>query len=83
MKKINWSVRLKHKPFLIALFSALLLLIQQVAATIGIDTSIMNEQAMTIFNSVLGILVLLGVVMDPTTSNMGDSEEALKYKEPK
>ena len=83
MTKINWKVRLKHKPFLVALFSALILLIQQVFATFGIDTTVYNEQVTTIFNSVLGILVLLGVVIDPTVKGVSDSEQAMNYKEPK
>ncbi|WP_281216363.1 phage holin [Lysinibacillus capsici] len=32
--KINWKVRLKHKPFLVSLFAFLLLLVQQVMSVI-------------------------------------------------
>ena len=81
--KINWKVRLRHKPFLIALFALLLLLVQQVAAIFGIDTTIYNEQATDLFNTVLAILVLIGVVIDPTTSGTSDSEQALRYDKPK
>lgn len=83
MKNINWKVRLKHKPFLVALFSALVLFVQQVAAAFGFDTTVYNEQVSTIFFSLLGILVLLGVVIDPTTKNISDSDNAKQYKEPK
>ena len=83
MNKINWKVRLKHKPFLVSLFSLLLILAQQVAAIFGIDTTIYNAQATDLFNTVLAILVLIGVVIDPTTEGAADSKQALGYEKPK
>lgn len=80
---INWKVRFKHKPFLIALFSILILLIQQVAGVFGFDTTIYNEQATEIFNTVLVLLSILGVISDPTTEGVSDSPNALRYEKPK
>lgn len=81
--KINWKVRLHHKPFLVGAFSLLLLLIQQIAALFGFDTTIYNEQVTDIFNTVLALFVLFGVVSDPTTPGLNDSERALKYNKSK
>ncbi|MCS5501255.1 MULTISPECIES: phage holin [Lysinibacillus] len=82
--KINWKVRLKHKPFLASLFAFLLLLIQQVTAAFGYSLpEAVGEQATAIFNTILSILILLGIVIDPTTSEVSDSVQALKYKKPK
>lgn len=82
--RINWRIRFQHKPFLIALFSLIVLLAQQVAAIFGYDiTSAMSEQAMTIVNTVLSILVLIGVVIDPTTRGTSDSQRALMYRRPR
>ncbi|MDM5232356.1 phage holin [Lysinibacillus pakistanensis] len=82
--KINWKIRLQHKPFLLALFSLILLLAQQVAAIFGYDlTSAMSEQLTSILNTVLSILVLMGVVIDPTTRGTKDSERALMYRRPR
>lgn len=78
--KINWKVRLHHKPFLVGTFSLLLLLIQQIAALFGFDTTIYNEQVTDIFNTVLALLVLFGVVSDPTTPGLNDSERAMRYE---
>ena len=80
--KINWKVRLQHKPFLVALFSLVLLFAQQIAILFGVDTTIYNEQATNLFNTFLAILVLLGVVSDPTTEGLSDSNRALKYEVP-
>lgn len=82
--RINWKIRFMHKPFLLALFSMLLLLAQQVGALFGYDlTSVMSEQLTSILNTVLSILVLMGVVVDPTTSGTSDSERALMYRKPR
>ena len=81
--KVNWKIRFKHKPFLIALFSILILLIQQVAGVFGFDTTIYNEQATEIFNTVLVLLSILGVISDPTTEGVSDSPNALRYEKPK
>ncbi|WP_332649824.1 phage holin [Lysinibacillus sp. 54212] len=81
--RINWRVRVRHKTFLVALFSLLLLLSQQVAAIFGYElTAQISEQLTSIFNTILSILVLLGVVVDPTTKGMSDSERACTYERP-
>ncbi|MFJ7663764.1 phage holin [Lysinibacillus sp. NPDC097162] len=82
--KINWKVRLKHKPFLVSLFAFVLLLAQQVTAAFGYSLpEAVGEQATAIFNTILSILILIGIVIDPTTSDVGDSEQSLKYRNPK
>ena len=83
--KINWKVRFKHKPFLIALFAIAMLLVQQVASFFffGLDTTIYNEQVTDLFNTVLAILLLLGIVSDPTTTGMSDSQQAMRYHKPR
>ena len=81
--KINWKVRLQHKPFLVALFAAVLVLVQAVAEPFGFDVTIFNQTATTIFNAILGVLIILGVVVDPTTTGTSDSEQALGYNKPR
>ena len=82
--KINWKVRFMHKSFLLAMFSLVLLLAQQVGAVFGYDvTSMMGEQLTAIFNTVLSILILMGVVVDPTTKGTSDSQQAQTYRRPR
>jgi len=81
--KINWKVRLKHKPFLVAAFALILLLVQQIGTLFGYDTTIYNERVTELFNTVLAFLVLIGVVIDPTTTGTADSEQALGYNKPR
>ncbi|MGK4115756.1 phage holin [Lysinibacillus capsici] len=78
--KINWKVRLKHKPFLVGAFALMLLIIQQIGALSGFDTTIYNERVTELFNTVLAFLVLIGVIVDPTTPGTNDSDRAMSYK---
>lgn len=75
---INWKLRFKNKTFLVSLFAAVLLLAQEVAKIVGYEIPVeMSQQAETIFNTVLSVLALSGVVVDPTTEGVKDSEQVL------
>ena len=82
---INWKVRIKNKNFWLALIPAILLLIQTIAAPFGYkwDFVVLNQQFVAIINALFGVLAILGVVTDPTTSGVSDSKQALSYEKPK
>ena len=82
--KINWKVRMKNKVFWIAFIPALLVLIKAVANLFGftIDLSNVEGNLIEIVEAVFVLLAVIGVVADPTTSGVGDSERALTYDEP-
>lgn len=82
--KINWLVRIKSKAFWLALVPAFLLLIQTVAAPFGYkwDFVVLNQQLAAIINALFAVLAILGVVTDPTTPGISDSERALSYVAP-
>lgn len=75
--KINWKLRLQSKFFWVALISLIVLLTQQ----LGFDIFPKNWEE--VLNTVLSILVLLGVINDPTTAGINDSEQAMDYLRPK
>lgn len=82
---INWKVRVRNKAFWVALIPALLLLIQQVCGVFGVtlDFGELQAQLVAIVSAVFAVLAILGIVADPTTEGMGDSEQALSYEKPK
>lgn len=82
---INWKVRIKNKTFWLALIPAVLLLAQQVAGLFGIalDFGGLKDQLTAIVGTVFTLLAILGIVADPTTAGVGDSEQAMTYDEPK
>lgn len=78
---INWQVRIKNKTFWLTLIPAVLLLVQAVSAPFGYtwDFVVLNQQLAAIINALFAVLAILGVVTDPTTKGVGDSERALMY----
>lgn len=82
---INWKVRVKNKNFWIAIVPAILLLIQAVSAPFGYDWDFagIGTQLTAIINAAFAVLSILGIVTDPTTKGLNDSEQALTYEEPK
>lgn len=70
-RKINWSKRFSNKLFLTSLASTVLLLITQ----LGLFPIPPDSEG--IVNSILTLLTLGGVLTDPTTDGMWDSDMAL------
>ena len=82
---INWQVRIKNKSFWLSLIPAVLLLIQVVAAVFGfeLDLGDLGNKLLDVVNAVFAVLAILGIVADPTTAGVGDSQQALGYIKPK
>ena len=82
---INWKVRLVNKNFWLSLIPAVLLLIQAVAAPLGmtLDFGELGNQLLAIVNAVFAVLAILGIVQDPTTAGVSDSRLAMTYETPK
>ena len=78
---INWTVRIKNKNFWLAVIPAVLLLIQAVAAVFGytLDLGDIGNKLIAVVNAAFGVLVVLGVVVDPTTAGISDSKQARGY----
>lgn len=82
--KINWPVRFKNKTFWISVIPAILLLIQAVAAVFGfaLDFGDLGNKLLAVVNAVFALLSILGVVNDPTTIGVSDSNRAMTYEVP-
>ena len=82
---INWKVRIRNRAFWVALIPGVLLLIQSGAAVFGVtlDLGEMGSRVLAAVNQLFAVLAILGIVNDPTTAGLGDSENALTYEFPK
>lgn len=82
---INWTVRIKNKNFWLAVIPAVLLLVQTVAAVFGysLDLGEIGNRLIAVVNAAFSVLVVLGVVVDPTTAGISDSKQARGYNYPK
>ena len=82
--KINWLVRIRNKQFWVAVIPALALVIQAVAAVFGwtLDFTRITGKLIAVVDAVFALLVILGIVVDPTTAGISDSRRAMGYEEP-
>lgn len=82
---INWQVRIKNKQFWLSLIPAVLLLVQVIAAVFGfeLDLGDIGNKLLDVVNALFAVLAILGIVTDPTTAGVGDSQQALGYNKPK
>ncbi len=81
--KINWKVRLKSGPFWVGLISLVLTFVYTILNMTGIVPQFDRKQIMDVIVMLLQILAFVGVVTDPTTKGLNDSEQAMGYQKPK
>lgn len=81
---INWKVRIKNLNFWLTLIPAIALVAMTVAEVFGytIDLSTMVGKLQAVAKAVFTLLAILGIVVDPTTDGIGDSQRAMGYDEP-
>lgn len=79
--KINWKVRFKNKTFLVTFITVIVSVVYQVLAALEIVPKISKDTVMNCLLAIVTILTGLGVVTDPTTKGITDSERALEYEE--
>ena len=82
--KINWIVRIKNKNFWLTIIPAVLLLVQMVATLFGftIDLGDIGNKLIGVVNAAFAVMAILGVVTDPTTAGISDSDRAMTYYTP-
>ncbi len=63
---------------------ALALVVQAIAAVFGwtLDFNNLIGKLIAVVDAVFALLVILGVVVDPTTAGVGDSKRVMGYEEP-
>lgn len=80
---INWKVRLRSGPFWVGLISLVLTFVYTVLNMAGVIPQIEQKQIMDVIVMLLQILAFIGVLTDPTTKGLSDSEQAMTYQKPK
>ena len=81
---INWKVRIRNKVFWMEMIPAMALVVQAVAALFGwkLDLNDVTGKVLAVVDAVFALLAILGIVVDPTTEGLGDSQRAMSYEEP-
>ena len=82
MNKINWRVRFKNKVWLGSFLSLIVGFVYSMLALFDVFPEVTQSLVLQLINQVLTFLGLIGVIVDPTTAGIGDSERAMSYSQP-
>ena len=77
--KINWKARFKNKTFVISLSALIIGFIYAILSAFDIVPTIGEDKVTEIVSAVISLLGMMGVVVDPTTNGISDSDRALTY----
>ncbi len=80
--KINWKVRLKNPVFWLTVIPAVITFVYTVLGAVGVVPSLSEDVVVNIVTALISALTTVGVLVDPTTKGVGDSERALGYDRP-
>ena len=80
--KLNWKVRFRNKTWLFMFLSLIIGFVFNMLRLFDIYPAVTENQIVNILNQVLTFLGLVGVLVDPTTAGVEDSDRAMGYDEP-
>ena len=80
--KINWKVRLKNPVFWLTVIPAVIALVYTILGLFDVVPTISEDVLVNAVTAIISALSTVGVLIDPTTKGVGDSDRALTYEEP-
>ena len=80
--KMNWKVRFKNKTWLTMFVSLIIGFAFNMLKLFDVVPVVTENTVATIAAQILEFLGLIGVLVDPTTVGIGDSNRAMTYDEP-
>ncbi len=78
--KINWKTRIKNKVFLLSLITLIVSVAYKLLAMFDVFPNVSESETLEVFSYLVDVLCMIGIVVDPTTSGVNDSERALTYE---
>lgn len=78
--KINWKIRFRNKVWLTALLSSVIAFVFDLLAMLDLTPAVTGDMVMQCASALLTLLTALGVVIDPTTQGVSDSDRAMTYE---
>ncbi len=82
MNKINWKVRFKNKIWLGSFLSLIVGFVYSMLALFDVFPEVTESLVLQLMNQMLTFLGLIGVIVDPTTAGISDSQRAMSYETP-
>lgn len=79
---VNVKVRLKNPVFLVTFITAIIAFIYQILGMFDVVPAVSEDSVVQVVGIVINILTAMGILVDPTTKGIGDSQRALNYDKP-
>ena len=80
MKNLNLKIRLKNKTFIVTMMTTIIAFVYQMLAQFEIVPKVTQDQTIQVLMLIVNILAGLGILVDPTTDGVKDSERVLNKK---
>ena len=77
--KINFKVRMNNKAFDVGVATLLVSFLYKLLAAMDIVPAVSESEILELMGLVVNMLALVGVIVDPTTKGVSDSERAMLY----
>lgn len=78
--KINWKVRFKNKAFVVTFVTVVVAFVYQLFGLFGVVPAVSENTVVKLLTTLANALAALGVLIDPTTKGIKDSERAMDYE---
>lgn len=82
MNNINWKVRISNGSWWLSVISAIVIAIFSILRLCGVETSVSEEEIINVIILILMVPASIGIITDPTTKGIADSQRAMSYKRP-
>lgn len=77
--KINIKARLRNRTFIVSIATLLITFIYQLLSMLDIVPKVSESTVINLFGMLVNLLGALGVLIDPTTNGINDSDRAMTY----
>lgn len=81
--RINWKLRFKNKTTFVSLICVVVSFIYNILGLLGVVPSVSEELVVQIIMLLSNFLVGIGVLIDPSTAGLDDSERVMTYNSPR
>ena len=79
---INFKLRLQNKTTLVSMILAIISFVYMVLDAFGVVPKFEQDVIVKLALGLVDLLVLLGIIVDPTTAGVADSTRAMGYQKP-
>jgi phi LC3 family holin len=77
--KINFKARMKNKAFVVGVATLLISFVYKLLAAMDIVPAVSENEILELVGLAVNVLALVGVIVDPTTDGVSDSDRAMLY----